>query len=152
MLLIQYCKRSCSYHITQSDTPYFVRGDSARLQQIFANLLQNAIKYSPLGGPITIFLSQRQEKDDKYVEIRIQDRGIGIPPDAQPHLFERFYRAPNSIGSKARGVGLGLYVVAEFVRLHGGTIHVESSGVVGEGSCFIVTLPLKSEQLEQFTQ
>jgi len=141
-----------SYHITQSDTPYFVRGDSARLQQIFANLLQNAIKYSPLGGPITIFLSQRQEKDDKYVEIRIQDRGIGIPPDAQPHLFERFYRAPNSIGSKARGVGLGLYVVAEFVRLHGGTIHVESSGVVGEGSCFIVTLPLKSEQLEQFTQ
>jgi PAS domain S-box-containing protein len=140
-----------SYHIAQSDTPYFVNGDSARLQQIFANLLQNAIKYSPLGGPITIFLSQRQEKDKQYVEIRIQDRGIGIPPDAQSHLFERFYRAPNTVGSKARGVGLGLYVVAEFIRLHGGTIHVESSGIVGEGSCFIFALPLKSEPLEQLT-
>jgi PAS domain S-box-containing protein len=132
-----------SYHFAKYPTPYTVAGDSARLQQIFTNLLQNAIKYSPLGGPIKIFLSQRQEKNEKkFVEIRIQDRGIGIPPEAQTHLFERFYRAPSIVGSKTRGVGLGLYVVAEFVRLHGGTIHVESSGVVGEGSCFIFTLPL----------
>jgi signal transduction histidine kinase len=143
-----------NYYFTQSNTPYRVMGDSARLQQIFANLLQNAIKYSPLGGPINIFLSQRRGEDEmQFVEVRIQDRGIGIPQDAQSHLFERFYRAPNTMGSKVRGVGLGLYVVAEFVRLHGGTIHVESSGVVGEGSCFIFTLPLKLESSsEQFTQ
>jgi signal transduction histidine kinase len=118
-------------------------GDSARLLQIFANLLQNAIKYSPLGGPINISLEQHATNEGKtIIEIHIKDKGIGIPLDAQPHLFERFYRAPNTEGSNVRGVGLGLYVVAEFLRLHGGTILVESSGIIGEGSCFILTLPL----------
>lgn len=132
-----------SYSIAPSRHPYLVMGDRARLSQIFANLLQNAIKYSSLGGPINVSLSQVTSNDGQtLIEVRVKDQGIGIPSDAQPHLFERFYRAPNTEGSNVRGVGLGLYVVAEFLRLHGGTIHVESSGIIGEGSCFIFTLPL----------
>ncbi len=111
-------------------------------------LLQNAIKYSPHGGPITVSLKQRTEETaNASVEVRVADKGIGVPLDAQPYLFERFYRAPNVNGGKTKGVGLGLYVVAEFLHLHSGTIHVESSGEYGEGSCFVVTLPLLESEL-----
>jgi len=131
-----------SYHADTTQRPYLLQGDKARLLQIFANLLQNAIKYSPLGGPIRISLTQNLSADGiKFIEAIVEDKGIGIPQDAQIHLFERFYRAPNAGGGQVRGVGLGLYVVAEFLRLHGGNIRVESSGVAGEGSRFILTLP-----------
>jgi signal transduction histidine kinase len=132
-----------SYAIAPADQPYLVKGDHARLLQIFANLLQNAIKYSPFGGPITISMEQCLTHEGKpVIEICIKDKGIGIPLDAQPRLFERFYRASNTERSNVRGVGLGLYVVAEFLRLHGGSIRVKSSGMIGEGSCFMLTLPL----------
>lgn len=132
-----------SYKIDPSEHPYIVIGDSARLLQIFANLLQNAIKYSSLGGPITISLAQStNDEGQTIIEARVKDMGIGIPLDAQTRLFERFYRAPNIAGSNARGVGLGLYVAAQLLHLHGGAIRVESSGIAGEGSCFILTLPL----------
>jgi signal transduction histidine kinase len=120
-----------------------VKGDNSRLAQILANLLQNAIKYSPLGGPITITL--RQYVDDilqkRIIEVCVADKGIGIPQEALPRLFERFYRAQNMQGSKTKGIGLGLYVVAELLHMQGGTIHVESNGILGEGSRFIFTLP-----------
>jgi PAS domain S-box-containing protein len=135
-------KHTISATIDQADIVYHHTGDKARLTQIFANLLQNAIKYSPLGGPITVSLRCVHEGERAFAEICVADKGIGIPEEAQPHLFERFYRAPNIEGSHAGGVGLGLYVVAELLRLHGGTIHVESTGVIGEGSRFIFTLPL----------
>lgn len=129
--------------IEPGECPYIIKGDRARLLQIFANLLQNAIKYSPLGGPITVTLHQYRDAENRWqAEICVADKGIGIPIEAQARLFECFYRAPNSEGNKTRGVGLGLYVVAEFVRLHSGTIRVESSGMMGEGSRFILTLPL----------
>jgi PAS domain S-box-containing protein len=142
----QHSATSTIHHITYNvDTtkrPYLLQGDKARLLQIFANLLQNAIKYSPHGGPIHITLAQCVSADGKkFIETIVEDKGIGIPQDAQIHLFERFYRAPNAGGGQVRGVGLGLYVVAEFLHLHGGTIRVESSGVAGEGSRFILTLP-----------
>lgn len=128
--------------IEQSEQPYFVSGDSARLQQIIANLIDNAIKYSPLGGPIDIYLRRCPAKEDHAtVEVRVEDQGIGIPVDAQSRLFERFYRAPNIEGSKTRGIGLGLYIVAQLLQMHGGSIRVESSGILGEGSRFIFTLP-----------
>ncbi len=116
-----------------------VNGDEARLKQVITNLLQNAIKYSPDGGPVIIGLRSVHRK--KQIEIRITDKGIGIPKDAQSRLFERFYRAPNSKTSKIRGIGLGLYLVSELLHLHGGTIRVESSGIPGAGSSFICTLP-----------
>jgi len=75
------------------------------------------------------------------IEVCVADNGIGIPAEALPHLFERFYRAPNSSSGKGKGVGLGLFLVAELLRLHGGAIRAESSGMFGEGSRFIFTLP-----------
>ena len=132
-----------SITMKSSDQSLYVMGDRARLQQIFGNLLQNAIKYSPQGGPITVSLEQCKGKSkEALLEVRVTDKGIGVPEDAQPHLFERFYRAPNVDGSQTKGVGLGLYMVAEFLHLHNGTVQVESSGAYGEGSCFVVTLPL----------
>ncbi len=131
------------YHIKPGKHPYVLKGDRARILQIVINLLQNAIKYSPLGGPITVSLQQRRNKAGQWLaEVSVKDSGIGIPKEAQPHLFERFYRAPNTAGNQIRGIGLGLYVVAEFLHLHGGSIRVESRGVMGEGSRFIFTLPL----------
>jgi PAS domain S-box-containing protein len=124
------------------EQPYLVMGDSARLQQIIANLVDNAIKYSPLGGPIKVYVRRDfNSEETATINVCVEDNGIGIPSDAQPRLFERFYRAPNIQGSKARGVGLGLYIVAQLLKLQGGTIHVESSGIPGEGSRFIFALP-----------
>ena len=136
-------QHTISYHAESIQQPCMVLGDSARLSQVFTNLIQNAIKYSPPGSPITVSLYQEHDEQQKrLVEIRIKDKGIGVPEDAQKHLFECFYRAPNAQTSEVRGVGLGLFVVAEFLRLHNGGIRVESSGEYGGGSTFIVTLPL----------
>ena len=128
--------------IESIERPYLVMGDSARLQQIIANLVENAIKYSPLGGTIKVCLSCYSSIEGKTtIEVCVEDKGIGIPKDAQPHLFERFYRAPNIERSNTRGIGLGLYIVAQLLKLQDGSIRVESSGIPGEGSRFIFTLP-----------
>ena len=128
--------------IEPSERHYFVMGDSARLQQIITNLVENAIKYSPLGGTIKVCLrSYASNKGKATIEVSVEDKGIGIPQDAQPRLFERFYRAPNIEGSNTRGIGLGLYIVAQLLALQDGSIRVESSGMPGEGSRFIFTLP-----------
>jgi PAS domain S-box-containing protein len=130
--------------------PYLVKGDSAHLLQVLTNLVQNAIKYSPHGGPVHVSLRQLCNNEDKtIIELCVEDKGIGVPKEAQSHLFERFYRASNTSDSKVRGIGLGLYLVAELLRLHGGTIRVESSGIPGEGSRFICLLPaLESEIID----
>ncbi len=140
------------YEIAPSDHPYMVMGDNARLVQVLANLLQNALKYSPLGGPVTIslcqYLNDTNDANDKHrtIELHVIDKGIGIPKDAQSRLFERFYRASNIDGSKTKGIGLGLYIVDALIKMHSGTIRAESSGILGEGSRFVITLPtLESE-------
>jgi signal transduction histidine kinase len=134
---------SICYTLETDAPPYYVSGDRARLQQILGNLIQNAIKYSPHGGTITLSTKKMcSSTGQALLEVRVSDEGIGIPADALPHLFERFYRAPNVDSGKTKGIGLGLYLVAELLRLHGGSIRAESSGEYGEGSCFIVTLPL----------
>ena len=128
--------------IESFERSYLVMGDRARLQQIISNLVENAIKYSPLGGTIKVCLrcySSNQGKSN--IEVSVEDNGIGIPKDAQPRLFERFYRAPNIERSNTRGIGLGLYIVAQLLKLQDGSIRVESSGIPGEGSRFIFTLP-----------
>ncbi len=128
--------------IEPCDRPYLVKGDSARLRQVIANLVENAIKYSPYGGPITLKMRRCLSSERKHViEVCVDDKGISIPSEALPQLFERFYRAPNTSQSKVKGVGLGLFLVAQLLQLHGGEIHAESSGMIGEGSRFIFTLP-----------
>jgi len=135
-------EHSIGCFIEPYEKPYLVKGDSARLQQIIANLVENAVKYSLPGGTIKVCLRNYSNYEGKAViEVCVEDNGIGIPKDAQPRLFERFYRAPNIERSTTKGIGLGLYIVAQLLMLQEGSIHVESSGIPGEGSRFIFTLP-----------
>lgn len=113
-----------------------VRGDALRLEQVLLNLLQNAIKYSPEGGPIRVDVTCGAD----HVSVSVADHGVGIPDDVLPHLFERFYRAPDVRSEHISGMGIGLYIVREVVALHGGTVTVASKQ--GKGSTFTVHLPL----------
>ncbi len=114
--------------------PVTILADRRRLQQIFANLLTNAVKYSPGGGEIVVAVSGTSEEGT----LAVRDQGVGIPPDALPHLFDRFYRV-RATAARARGLGLGLYITQQLVRAHGGRIAVASE--LGRGSTFTVTLP-----------
>jgi PAS domain S-box-containing protein len=113
-----------------------IDGDEVRLEQVIQNLLLNAVKYSPRGGPIVVWVEQH----DHQARLLVMDVGIGIPIHEQPHLFQRFYRASNAATQYISGMGIGLSVVKEIVTLHGGTVAVDSSE--GQGSTFAVCLPL----------
>jgi signal transduction histidine kinase len=109
-------------------------GDRERLNQVFTNLVSNALRYSPDGGPILV--EARQEGDQLHVVVR--DQGVGIPPEKLRTIFERFSRAHDiSYG----GLGLGLTITRGIVERHGGRIWAESTGHPGEGSAFHVVLP-----------
>jgi PAS domain S-box-containing protein len=118
------------------DRPLMILGDELRLEQVFYNLLHNAIKYSPGGSVIAVELGA----DDDWFTVAISDQGVGIPPDDLPHIFERFYRAGNVSTTHTAGMGVGLYLVREIVTLHGGNINVTSQ--LGAGSTFTIALPL----------
>jgi signal transduction histidine kinase len=110
-------------------------GDRDRLGEVFTNLLSNAIKYSPNAQMVEMELSASAEA----VTIRVTDHGLGIPREQRDKIFERFYRAAGPTQRGISGLGMGLYIVAEIVKHHGGTITVDSE--VGKGSTFTVTLP-----------
>src|SRR5215510_3489012 len=112
-------------------------GDPDRLQQVFWNLLNNAIKFTPKGGRVQVLL----KRVDSTVEISIIDTGEGIPPDFLPYIFNRFEQADASITRRHSGLGLGLAIVKYLVESHGGGIRAKSDGV-GKGATFIVSLPL----------
>ncbi len=118
-----------------------IQGDELRLEQVLQNLLQNALKYSRCGAPIVLEVCQHALQ----VRVAVHDQGIGIPAEALPQLFERFYRAENVDPRNISGLGIGLYVVKQIVELHGGTVIVESAE--GHGSTFTVCLPLDSQSL-----
>lgn len=118
-----------------------VSGDSGRLQQVFWNLLTNAMKFTPTGGTIRVVARQIQNR----VEVRVTDTGEGIDPGFLPHLFERFSQSDGSITRQHGGLGLGLSIVRSLIELHGGTIRAESKGL-GQGAMFIVTLPVSAAQ------
>jgi signal transduction histidine kinase len=113
--------------------------DAKLLRHILSNLLSNAIKYSPIGSTVQLDLTCFNDKGI----FRIQDQGIGIPPEDQAHLFESFHRATN-VGT-IQGTGLGLAIVKQCVDLHKGEITVASE--VGNGTTFTVTLPLTNPML-----
>jgi len=112
-----------------------VLADTDRMEQVLGNLLSNARKYSPAGGDIRV----AAQAAEGYVEVAVSDHGLGIPPDALPHMFERFYRVDNSDRRTITGTGLGLAIVRNMVEAHGGRIRAESAGL-GEGSTFTFTL------------
>ncbi len=111
-----------------------VIGDKSALDQVFINLINNAVKFSPDGKTININLSESESE----VSVSIEDQGLGIPAEAISHLFERFYRAKNVTVAEIPGSGIGLYIVKSIVEELGGTIAVESE--LNQGTRFIVTL------------
>jgi two-component system phosphate regulon sensor histidine kinase PhoR len=113
-----------------------IQADPFKLEQMFINLLDNAIKYTEKGEAS---ISLRQEDSKSIIEI--QDTGIGIPGSHLPRIFERFYVVDKSRSKKLGGTGLGLSIVKHIVLLHGGTIDIESS--LGMGTKFTITLPFR---------
>ena len=114
-----------------------IDGDPSRLQQVFSNLLTNAIKFTPAGGSVQV----RAEKSESVVTISFTDTGIGMDASFLPHVFERFRQAESDDKRAHGGLGLGLAIVSHLVERHGGHVRAESDGV-GRGSRFTVTLPI----------
>jgi heavy metal sensor kinase len=121
--------------LLKSDPDIVVRGDKDWLERALLNLLDNAIKYTPAGGRVTVETS----KEQSGVRIDIVDTGSGIPPEALPHIFERFYRANPARDKSIEGVGLGLSLVKWIIEEHGGTI--EAISIPGDGARFTMVLP-----------
>lgn len=113
-----------------------VRADAERLQQVFWNLLANAVKFTPPAGVIDVYIERR----DALAEVRIEDSGPGVPPDFLPHIFERFSQADGSSTRKHGGLGLGLAIVRHLIELHGGTVSAANGGAKG-GAVLTVCLP-----------
>jgi len=123
-----------------SAEPVYV--DREMWEKIVLNLVSNAFKYT-LAGRVAVSLRQ----DGRTVELAVRDTGTGIPPDQMPHLFERFHRVEGARGRTQEGSGIGLALVRELVRLHGGDVRAESR--LGEGSTFRVAVPLGTAHLPQ---
>lgn len=116
-----------------------ISGDAGRLRQALDNLLDNALRYTPAGGQVTV----RLQADNGTARLTVADTGQGIAPADLPHIFERFYRGDKSRVRATGGAGIGLTLVKHIIERHGGRIEVESAP--GEGSAFTVTLPFNEE-------
>jgi signal transduction histidine kinase/ActR/RegA family two-component response regulator len=116
--------------------PVFVEGDATRLAQVFANLLNNASKYTDEGGHIAVRLEDRPDE----LVVHVSDSGVGIAPDKQDSIFDMFVQVDQSLERGNKGLGVGLTLAKQLIELHGGSISVHSEGV-GEGSQFTVRLP-----------
>jgi CheY-like chemotaxis protein len=121
----------------------WVNVDPTRLEQVVVNLLNNAAKYSENAGHI--LLSARNEAGE--VVISVKDRGVGIPPEKLPEMFELFAQGDRSLARSEGGLGIGLTIVKKLVEMHGGTISATSEGL-GKGSEFIIRLPASSRPSE----
>lgn len=125
------------------ETPLYVRGDPTRLAQVVSNLLNNATKYTPPGGIISVLV----EREDNDVLVRITDTGVGIERNMLTKVFDIFTQVDPSIDRSQGGLGIGLSLVQKLVELHGGTVTAESAGL-GQGSAFTVILPVLEESEE----
>ncbi len=116
--------------------------DKDRLEEVFINLISNAIKFSPRGSKMQVSIFE----NESYVNIQIRDQGIGIPAKEIPYIFEKMYRASNSTKISVKGTGLGLYITSQIIKAHGGKIKVKSKE--GSGTEFTVQLPFRIENKE----
>jgi signal transduction histidine kinase len=126
------------------ETPIMIQGDRDALAQVVVNLLSNAEKYSNSNREVTLRVA-RQSDPLPYVEIKVMDRGLGVPDGCGEKIFEQFYRAHDSLSSGIQGSGLGLTLARQIARAHGGDVVYEARE--GGGSCFSMRLPLKHEAI-----
>jgi signal transduction histidine kinase len=128
------------FHVSVPDDAKVVTGDRDRLEQVLGNLLENAVKYSPDGSDVTVFVEDRGDS----VVTAVCDRGIGIPADELHQVFERFHRGRQVSSTNYGGLGLGLYITKQIIERHGGSIWVESKE--GQGTTFYFALPATTER------
>ena len=126
--------------------PVWVEGDQARLKQVVVNLLDNAIKYTLQGGTVALTVSANHSK----AVLEVADNGIGIPAEALPRVFDRFFRVDPARSRELGGAGLGLSIVKSICMAHHG--HVEASSLPGQGSRLRVELPLAAPQTNNHTK
>jgi len=124
--------------LNMPDASLAVEGDSVRLTQVFANLLNNAAKYTPEGGTVEVFLEQGDHGD---AVVRVKDSGTGIPAAMLDAIFDMFVQVSDTARAAQGGLGIGLTLVKSLVELHGGSVDARSAGI-GHGSEFVVSLPL----------
>jgi CheY-like chemotaxis protein/two-component sensor histidine kinase len=127
--------------VSLPDEPIPLEADAARLEQVLANLLNNAAKYTETGGRIAI----EAHREGEAAVVRVRDNGIGIAPELLPRIFDLFTQADRSLDRSQGGLGIGLTLVRSLVEMHGGRITAASAGV-GKGSEFVVRLPLGSPE------
>ncbi len=137
--LVQSTAPDWEIEVELPDAPLKAKVDPMRIQQVFFNLLLNAVNYSGSEEQIQIRLAAEGE----CAVIQVQDHGMGIPEDAHSDIFNRFFQGERGTGSSHRGLGLGLYISREIVVAHQGEISVES--IPGEGTTFTVRIPLRHE-------
>jgi signal transduction histidine kinase/ActR/RegA family two-component response regulator len=117
--------------------PVWVDGDASRLSQVISNLLNNAAKYTSEGGKLRLSLS----RDDTHAIVRVQDNGVGIPPEMLNEVFDMFTQVNRTLDRSQGGLGIGLSLVRRLIELHGGDVSAESAGL-GHGSAFTVRIPI----------
>ena len=131
-----YAPPSLTVEVDSSNEVPPVSTDLDKVRQVLVNLVENAIKYSPDGGRVEVGVEAR---DDEFVRFHVRDEGLGVPPEDQERIFEKFYRADPQMTRGVGGTGLGLYICKELIDRMGGTIWVESND--GKGSTFVFDLP-----------
>ena len=114
----------------------FLHANRGQLAQLFQNLIENALKYTPMNGTVQV----TARIVDNFLEVSVKDSGIGIPEDQKYNIFSKFFRAANAMKIETVGSGLGLFIAKEVAVRHGGKIWFESK--IGEGTTFFVQLPL----------
>jgi signal transduction histidine kinase len=135
-----------SMSVNQELQEAWVMGDEQQLGLMVGNLLQNAVRYTPEEGSITVRLLRHEDE----LELRVEDTGIGIPRDAQARIFERFYRVDKARSRSRGGTGLGLAIVKHVAELHRGVVRVESE--LGRGSVFTIELPATPNEADAATR
>nr|WP_216620113.1 response regulator [Myxococcus xanthus] len=132
--------RGLGLDVSLPSGPLWLQADATRLEQVFTNLLDNAIKYTDAGG-VHLHVEQEGVGGSAQAVVRVKDSGIGIPPEVLPRIFELFAQADTSLERSRGGLGIGLTLVRKLIQLHGGEVTARSSGP-GHGSEFVVKLPL----------
>jgi two-component system phosphate regulon sensor histidine kinase PhoR len=132
----------------QSDLPNVV-ADEQMISQVIANLMTNALNYTPAGGSVTLITRNITKDGGKWVTLAVRDTGLGIPEKEREQVFERFFRGETSRKMGTPGTGLGLSICKEILLRHKGTITLESEEQ--KGSTFTIWLPISSPQAEKAT-